>query len=112
VLGLDKYNEALDLDDSAATGERVSQLMDIDLTTSAMASDRAEAYLRLEAVESRADVLQVFGVHCGIEMYDVVSITDPQAGIEDAGRRVLGFSWRYSTGPKPRYDMTITLGLP
>jgi hypothetical protein len=112
VVGLDKYNEALDLNDMAATGERVAQLVDADLTTSAMAEDRAEAFLRLAEVDSRADVVQVFGVHCGLEMYDVVAITDAQAGLDAAKRRVLGFAWHYATGSKPRYDMTLTLGLP
>jgi hypothetical protein len=112
VLGLDKYNEALVVDDIAATGERVLQLTDLDLTTSALAEDRADAVLRIAEVESRADVVQVFGVHCGLEMWDVVAITDPQAGLEDVNRRVLGFTWRYATGTKPRYDMTLTLGLP
>jgi len=112
VLGLDKYNEAFAVDDLTATGERVALLSDADLTTSAMAEDRAEAALRLAEVESRADVIQVFGVHCGLELYDVVEVTDAQAGLVDARRRVLGFRWRYSTAAKPRYDMNLTLGLP
>ena len=112
VLGLDKYNEAFAFDDLAATGERVALLTDADLITAAMAEDRAEAALRLAEVESRADVVQVFGIHCGVEMYDVVEVTDAQAGLMDARRRVLGLRWRYSTGAKPRYDMILTLGLP
>jgi hypothetical protein len=111
VIGLDKYNEAFAMDDLIATSERVAQVTDADLTTSAIAGDRAEAFLRLSEVQSRADVLHVFGVHCGLELYDVVAVTDAQASLEDAARRVLGFEWRYAKGTRTRYDMILTLGL-
>jgi hypothetical protein len=109
VLGAAVFNESFDFAEISATGERISQTSDLNLTTADLAGERAEYQLRAAALRARSDELRVFGVNCGQELYDVVSVTDPQAGLEAAERRVLGLSWVYEPG---RYDMTLTLGEP
>ena len=115
VFGAGVSNEGLDFDDIARLGERTATVHDLNLTTSALASTRAAAGLRGVAVRAGRDELTVFGVNCGQELYDVVSVTDAAAGLSQAARRVLGLFWRFSTGAQAgesRYDMTLLLGRP
>ena len=37
-------------------------------------------------------------------------MTDAQAGLSAAKRRVRELSWRYVTAPRQRYEMTLVLG--
>jgi hypothetical protein len=109
VVGLDVYGEATDFASSQATGEYIEQVIDINLTDSEDAVDRAVAVLRKAQLEARRDSLTLFGVHCGVELYDVVAVTDAQAGLDAKPSRVLGYEWRYEPS-RARYDMTLTLG--
>jgi hypothetical protein len=104
------YGEAFDFPDIDAVGEAIAATIDANLDDSADAEDRAQAVLRKASIAAHADAITVFGVHCGIELWDVVEVTDTAAGLSAAPRRVLGYAWRYSTGARPRYDMTLTLG--
>jgi hypothetical protein len=110
TLGDGVFGEAFDFDDIAALGESIGTVVDENLDDSSDAQARSEALLRESYVAARADTITVFGVHCGLQPYDVVDVTDPAAGLSTATRRVLGYSWRYSTGARPRYEMTLTLG--
>ena len=110
VLGAGVFNEAFDFADIESVGERVGQVLDLNLTTTTLAGDRAAYGLRDAAILDNRDEVRLAGVCCGIELYDVVSVTDPQAGLAAENRRVLALSWRYSTGLQARYDMTLTLG--
>ncbi|HEV8574081.1 MAG TPA: hypothetical protein VGR43_05165 [Dehalococcoidia bacterium] len=49
-------------------------------------------------------------VNCGLELYDVVEVTDAGAGLSASRRRVLGVAMRYSTGERPVYEQRIALG--
>jgi hypothetical protein len=112
VLGAAVYNEAIDFGEIDGVGERAGQVLDLNLTTTSLAGDRAVSDLRAAEVRERRDELQVFGLNCGQELYDVVTLTDAQAGLSAVQRRVLGIAWRYATGEHPRYDMTLQLGSP
>jgi hypothetical protein len=111
VLGSGVFDERFDFAEIESAGERIAQVIDINLTTTAQAGDRAALTLRDATMEARRDEVQVFGVNCGQELYDVVTVTDTQAGLNDASRRVLGLSWRYE-GESGRYEMTLRLGKP
>ena len=89
---------------------RSADAVDENLSDAGDAEDRSAAMLRDAAIAARRDVVTVFGVHCGVELYDVVDVTDAAAGLASAPRRVLGYAWRFSTGTRPRYEMTLTLG--
>jgi hypothetical protein len=110
VVGNAVYAEAFDFAEISAVGELVGQVVDRNLDNAGDAADRADAELRDAALAARADEVTLFGVHCGAELYDVVELTDSQAGLSAAPRRILGLSWRYETGRRPRYEMTLRLG--
>jgi hypothetical protein len=111
VVGASALAEAFDYDDIAAAGERASApIRDLNLTTDTLVEDRADFALRSAQIHARRDELEIFGVNCGQELYDVVAVTDAQAGLSAATRRVLGLSWRFETAGWPRYDMTLRLG--
>ena len=79
-------------------GERISQVLDLNLTTPTLAGNRAAYVLRAAETRERRDEVTVFGLNCGQEVYDV-TLTDAQAGLSVANRRVLGLTWRYLTSP-------------
>lgn len=108
VLGAGVLSEGFDFTEIAATGERIGQVLDLNLTTAQEAAERAGYELRAAELRQRADELQVFGVNCGQELWDVVAVDDAQAGLSGAQRRVLGLGWRY--GPRGRYEMSLNLG--
>jgi hypothetical protein len=87
----------------------IGTVVDVNLTDGGDATDRAAAVLRKAAIEARDDQVEVFGVHCGVEVYDVVVVTDPQADFDAEPRRVLGYSWRYEPD-HGRYEMSLRLG--
>ena len=113
VLGDGVFNEGFDFPEIEAMGERISQVLDLNLTTPTLAGNRAAYVLRAAETRERRDEVTVFGLNCGQEVYDVVTLTDAQAGLSVANRRVLGLTWRYLTSPgrrSSRYDMTLYLG--
>jgi len=109
VVGAGFYGEEFDFDGIESVGERVAQVLDLNLDAAGEVTDRAAAVLRKAALEGRGDELAVFGVHCGVELYDVVTVTDEGAGLAGALRRVLGYEWRYE-GRRGRYEMRLQLG--
>jgi len=90
--------------------DRLNQAHDRNLTSTAAAEDRADALLRRQEMQAADDEMLV-PVNCGQELYDVVEVTDPRAGLAEARRRVLAMSLRYvSDRPTPAYDMRLRLG--
>jgi hypothetical protein len=108
VLGLGVSGEAFDLADAEASGERIAQVIDVNLTDAGDAADRAAAVLRRYYLQSELGGLRLFGVHCGVELWDVVELTDAQASIEAVAYRVNGYAWRLDE--RGRYDMRLRLG--
>ena len=49
-------------------------------------------------------------VNCGQELYDVIELTDPGAGLTAARRRVVAMTMHYSTGKRPVYEQDVGLG--
>jgi hypothetical protein len=110
VTGTSVFAEAFDFGDIVAVGDRIVQAVDLNLTTGGTAAARAAAILRETLQASRGDVVDLFGVATGLELFDVVELSDDQAGLEEELRRVLGVSWAY-VQREARYDMRLTLGL-
>jgi len=52
----------------------------------------------------------VVPVNCAQELYDVVTVTDPVAGLAAARRRVMGVALRYSRSRDAVYEMRLALG--
>ncbi len=108
VVGLSVYGDESDFADVDRV-ERMGTSIDINLTAGTEATDRATAVLRKANLEAQGEQLELFGVHCGVEQYDVVDVTDAQAGLSAAKRRVLTYAWQFDP-QRGRYGMTLTLG--
>jgi hypothetical protein len=60
--------------------------------------------------EARSDEVTV-PVHCGLELWDVISVTDAGAGLVAAKRRVARIEMRYSA-ERGDYEQRLTLQEP
>jgi hypothetical protein len=98
--------EAFDFDDAAGI-ERVSVVVDVNLATSTHVNERAATVIRDGELAGRLEDVELFGVNCGQELYDVVTLTDAQAGLSGVKRRVRRLAWSYSP---ERYFMELGLG--
>jgi len=109
------FGQSLMVEDFDWTGvgdiyDRLHQAHDRNLTSTAAAQDRADALLRHQEMQAADDEVLV-PVNCGQELYDVVEVTDPGAGLSAARRRVLSMSFRYVRNrPTPAYEMRLRLG--
>ena len=109
------FGQSLMVEDFDWTGvgdiyDRLHQAHDRNLTSTAAAQDRADALLRHQEMQADDDEVLV-PVNCGQELYDVVEVTDPRAGLSAARRRVLSMSLRYVRDrPTPAYEMRLRLG--
>ena len=110
TYGLNTMRESLDWDGVAAVGDRLLQVYDINQETSDLAEARSDSLLAKERTKTAAGMLET-PVNCGVELYDVVGITDPAAGLVRALRRVTGVELKYRRGPggAPLYRQTLTL---
>lgn len=88
--------------------ERYRGIEDLNLSSASSAQDRGAAILRQAEMAASQGHITV-PVNCGQEMYDVIEITDPRAGLSAARRRVTGLSLRYEP-QKAIYQHRITLG--
>ena len=102
--------EAIDWNAVAMVTDRLLQLYDINQETSDSAMSRSNSLLAKERVSTPAGLLEA-PVNCGLELFDVVSITDPAAGLNGARRRVDSLDLKYRRGPggSPVYSQTLTL---
>ena len=109
VFGKGVASERFDWDGVASSYDRLEQVDDRNLATVATVESRADAVLRRETIAA-TDGDIIVPVNCGQELYDVIEVTDPGAGLSAARRRVAGLSLRYATGQRPAYEQRITLG--
>ena len=79
----------------------------------ALARKEAGSFAREEAIEHYADQITA-PVHCGLEVNDVIDITDSRRALSASKRRVLRAVLHYSRGRSrdPDYTHTLTLGAP
>jgi len=108
VFGSTTFSEAFDWPSIDLAYDRVAHVSDRNLTTQALTDSRAAALLRHALTEARADEITV-PVHCGLQLWDVISVTDAGAGLVAAKRRVAGIEMRYSTGERGTYEQRLTL---
>jgi hypothetical protein len=104
VEGYDEGEDALILAEAFSWGEigrlhdRLLQVGDRNIATTAEAAARGQARLRQEEIEAGGGAI-VVPVNCGQQLYDVVAITDSRAGLDGAKRRVLSITTVY----RPRW---------
>jgi hypothetical protein len=110
VFGQNVMVEGFDWTSVADIYDRLHQAHDLNLTSTAAAQDRADALLRHEEMRA-ADGEVLVPVNCGQELYDVVEVSDPRAGLSAARRRVLAMSLRHVRDkPTAAYEMRLRLG--
>jgi len=109
VFGPSVVAESFAWDDIGDQFDRLRQAHDLNVTTVALAQDRAAALLRREELSPELGEL-VSPVNCGQELYDIVAVTDEGAGLSDASFRVVGIDLRFGRRGRPTYEQRLLLG--
>jgi len=89
-------------------GERTGFIQDINLKSAAAARGQAEIRLRRAGMEAIDDYIRA-APHCGLQLLDVIEITDPAAGLTGLRRRVSGYDLRWQP-ESAGYVQQIKLG--
>jgi len=103
------YGEAFDWTAVDTWHSAVHKVRAAGLTTLGDAGDRAVAELRRAAVFTDAGHITV-AANLGQQLYDVVDLTVPSAGLDAALRRVTGLDLHYRRGVGARYETVLHLG--
>lgn len=101
-------SEDFDWSTIALVNDIVDYANDVYLTTQAKADARSAAMLRKAAVFTDRGHITTL-MNCGQDLFDVVKITCPEAGLSATYRRVIGLTKRY-TRNKPVYTTRLELG--
>ena len=106
--------EDIDYAETALLYSAPRQRADPYLTAGADATARAAAEQRRQTIDTTRGDQITAPVHCGLEVNDVIALTDTRHGLSAAKRRVLSLRTLYRRGPggKARYDHVIELGAP
>lgn len=106
--GAGVLTESFAWDEIQKQGDILRLAEDLNLNTAAAARDRGDAILRKSEIESAGGYLRA-AVNCGQQLFDVIEITDPQAGLAASKRRVLGIGLSYLPS-KAVYEQKLILG--
>jgi hypothetical protein len=104
------FDERFDLQDIDDVGERIDQVLDLSLTTTTLAGNRASYMIRAADIDQEGDVVLV-PLQPGLEVWDCVDVTDSGAGLASAKRRVLGLRFRHRSAPRGvAFEVEMRLG--
>lgn len=110
VFGSGHTSDRSDWSDFPVLYDRPIHIHDASLDTREKTEARAAAETWRMAIHTARGSITV-PVNAGQELYDVIEVTDPAAGLSSAKYRALGLETRYAVGPRgSRYDQTIHLG--
>ena len=104
------FTEDWDWDEIALVHNRLAQVNDLNLETTTKAHQRGEAILREADIEGTSGHILV-PMNCGQDLYDVIAITSPQAGLSASKRRVLSLTLTWAPS-KGKYTLKLGLGAP
>jgi hypothetical protein len=90
--------------------ERLQSLEDINLETDALAHGRGETLLRKAVMAATSGGIRA-ATNCGLQLLDIIAITDSRAGLAAVKKRVIGFTTSYLP-EKGAYTQNIQLGAP
>lgn len=108
AFGQGAFGEAFDWPSIEKEYDRLAQAADRALTTETQVQERAEAMLRQGLMDTATGEITA-AVNCGLELWDVIEVTDPLAGLAGTKKRVTAIDMRYSTGERPAYEQRLTL---
>ena len=100
--------DSFNWDEINARYDRLEYIHDKNLGTVAEVQARGQAVLREKEIRASGGTI-VVPVNCGQQIYDVIDITDPSAGLVSVKRRVLGLTLNYRPG-RGEYSQCILLG--
>jgi len=115
AFGLNCYGEGADYSEVEQMGHRLLKVVDEAHETNAEALDRATAGLRKQVVATPVGWIKT-RPNVGIELFDVITITDPSVGISSLVRRVTRIELEYDSRgvkpgrPRPVYEQMLHLG--
>ena len=112
VFGDGVFTEDWEWDEISQVYDRLAQAKDINLDTTTKAHYRGEAELREADIEGLNGSILV-PMNCGQDLFDVIAITSPQAGLSASKRRVLSLdrTWTPTKKHNP-YTLSVGLGAP
>ena len=88
--------------------DRLERLEDRNIASVSQAEQRGEAYLRHAEIEATSGAIRI-PPNCGQQLYDVIDITDPRAGLSGTKKRVVGITLTYSP-LRGEYEERLLLG--
>ncbi|RJQ38021.1 MAG: hypothetical protein C4555_05535 [Dehalococcoidia bacterium] len=97
-----------DWDEIGRLDYRRFRVGDSNLSSVMQARARGESVLRKAAIASGGGFTRV-PVNCGQQLYDIIEITDPKAGMDAVKKRVLQIGLDYQPA-RARYEMRLGLG--
>jgi hypothetical protein len=86
--------ESHDWDEIDRLDDRAQHVQDRNLTTTTKGYQRGDAYLRKANIAATGGAILV-PVNCGQQLYDVIDVTDANAGLTATKKRVLGITLVY-----------------
>lgn len=92
----------------AFINDRVKQVTDRNISSVTEGQMLAGAYLRKAEIESTGGLIGT-PVNCGHQLFDVIEINDPQAGLAAAKKRVMGITISYMP-ERGEYEQKLLLG--
>ncbi|MCH8995288.1 MAG: hypothetical protein IH959_10045 [Chloroflexi bacterium] len=109
VFGDGVLSEQFDWSDINDQFDRLRQVFDLNMTTTAKADERAEDTLRQEELDLALGELTT-PVNCGQELGDVIDVTDANVGLGAEPFRVAGLDLTYARKPRAVYEQRLLLG--
>ena len=108
VTGEPVITDVFSWEQMAFINDRVKQVTDRNISTITAGQTLAGAYLRKAEIEATGGLIST-PVNCGQQLYDVIEISDPQAGLSAAKKRVVGIAVCYLP-ERGEYEQKLLLG--
>jgi len=108
VTGEPVITDVFSWEQMAFIRDRVKQITDRNISSVTEGQSLAGAYLRKAEIEAASGFIST-PVNCGQQLYDVIEISDPQAGLSAAKKRVVGIAMCYLP-ERGGYEQKLLLG--
>lgn len=111
LQGDGRYADAVDAESVTRSGPALALITDLSADTDVKATAHAAAELRKAQVLARKGALTI-PFHAGIELWDVIGLTESRYGLDSDTFRVVALSARFdrSSAKVARFDTIATLG--
>jgi hypothetical protein len=108
--GIDLFGDGLEISEISLLGHRLQKIFDYGYTSDAQCAARAAGQVRKHVATSRRGELATLP-NVGLQLLDVVTVTDARCGVSNELYRVRGIEEVYDTTKPPMvFRQTVTLG--